>query len=75
MPKFLHLREGPIQISLHAAPLLEHAIEVHENTGADQGDHGKGGQGHSFLLILPCALNAASSGPRWGPHTWQGSRD
>jgi catechol 2,3-dioxygenase-like lactoylglutathione lyase family enzyme len=29
MPKFLHLRQGPIQISLHDAPLLGHAIEVH----------------------------------------------
>ena len=34
MPKFLHLRVGEIQISLHDAPLLGHAIEVHENTDA-----------------------------------------
>lgn len=37
MPKFLHLRQGPIQISLHDAPLLGHAIEVHENTDAING--------------------------------------
>jgi hypothetical protein len=34
MSKFLYLRQGPIQISLHDAPLLGHAIEVHENTDA-----------------------------------------
>ena len=34
MPKFLHLRQGPIQIAMHEAPLLGHAIEVHENTDA-----------------------------------------
>jgi len=34
MPEFLQLRQGPIQISLHDAPLLGHAIEVHENTDA-----------------------------------------
>ena len=34
MPKFLHLRQGPIQISLHDAPVLGHAIEVHANTDA-----------------------------------------
>ena len=32
MPKFLHLRQGPIQIAMHDAPLLGHAIEVHQNT-------------------------------------------
>jgi hypothetical protein len=37
MPKFVHLRQGPIQISLHDAPLLGHAIEVHENTDAING--------------------------------------
>jgi catechol 2,3-dioxygenase-like lactoylglutathione lyase family enzyme len=37
MPKFLHLRQGPIEISLHDAPLLGHAIEVHENTDAING--------------------------------------
>jgi len=37
MPKFLHLRRGPVQISLHDAPLLGHAIEVHENTDAING--------------------------------------
>ena len=34
MPEFLVLRQGPIQISMHDAPLLGHAIEVHENTDA-----------------------------------------
>jgi catechol 2,3-dioxygenase-like lactoylglutathione lyase family enzyme len=37
MRKFLHLRTGPIQISLHDAPLLGHAIEVHENIDAING--------------------------------------
>ena len=31
MPQFLHLRQGPIQISLHDAPLLGHAIEVNND--------------------------------------------
>jgi catechol 2,3-dioxygenase-like lactoylglutathione lyase family enzyme len=34
MPKFLQLRQGPIRIAMHDAPLLGHAIEVHENTDA-----------------------------------------
>jgi methylmalonyl-CoA/ethylmalonyl-CoA epimerase len=34
MPKFLHLRQGPIEIAMHDAPLLGHAIELHENTDA-----------------------------------------
>src|SRR3954452_9647307 len=34
MPKFLHLRQGPIQIAMHDAPLLGHAIEVHETADA-----------------------------------------
>ncbi len=37
MPKFLQLRVGPIQIALHDAPLLGHAIEVHENSDAING--------------------------------------
>jgi catechol 2,3-dioxygenase-like lactoylglutathione lyase family enzyme len=37
MPRFLYLRQGPVQISLHDAPLLGHAIEVHENTDAING--------------------------------------
>jgi catechol 2,3-dioxygenase-like lactoylglutathione lyase family enzyme len=37
MPKFLYLRQGPVQISLHDAPSLGHAIEVHENTDAING--------------------------------------
>lgn len=37
MPRFLYLRQGPVQISLHDAPLLGHAIEVHENTDVING--------------------------------------
>jgi len=32
MSKFFYLRQGPVQISVHDAPLLGHAIEVLENT-------------------------------------------
>ena len=32
MPRFLLQRQGPIQISVHDAPLLGHAIEVLENS-------------------------------------------
>ena len=37
MPRFLYLRQGPVQISVHDAPLLGHAIEVHENTDVING--------------------------------------
>ncbi len=37
MPRFLQLRQGPVKISLHDAPLLGHAIEVHENSDAING--------------------------------------
>jgi catechol 2,3-dioxygenase-like lactoylglutathione lyase family enzyme len=30
MPKFLHLRQGPVQIAVHDSPLLGHAVEVLE---------------------------------------------
>ena len=31
MPEFLRLRQGPVQISVHDAPLLGHAVEVLES--------------------------------------------
>jgi hypothetical protein len=31
MPRFLYLRQGPVQIAVHDAPLLGHAVEVLEN--------------------------------------------
>jgi hypothetical protein len=32
MPRFLHLRQGDVQIALHESPLLGHPIEVHEDS-------------------------------------------
>lgn len=32
MPRFLHLRQGEVQIALHASPLLGHPIEIHEDS-------------------------------------------
>ena len=59
MPKFLYLRQGPIQISLHDAPLLGHAIEVHENTDEIKGlfalfaAHAEGWDGSEPLREMP----------------------
>jgi hypothetical protein len=61
MFKFLQLRSGPIQISLHDAPFLDHAIEVHENTDAIAGLFGviagaaDGWEGGERLRSMPQA--------------------
>ena len=41
MPRFFHLRQGPVQISIYDAPLLGHAIEVLESTDEVNGLFGR----------------------------------
>jgi len=59
MPKFLHQRLGPVEIALHDAPLLGHAIEVHEDSEAIRGLFGvfaagaEGWDGSDPLRPLP----------------------
>lgn len=59
MPKFLELREGPVRVALHDAPLLGHPIEVHEDSEPINGLFGliaaaaEGWDGNDRLRPLP----------------------
>jgi catechol 2,3-dioxygenase-like lactoylglutathione lyase family enzyme len=59
MPRFLQLRQGPVQISVHDAPLLGHAIEVLENSDEVSGLFGmlaaaaEGWDGSEALREMP----------------------